>query len=114
MRKQGKEELSLCGVFGAGLCGDYLYCSPRHSLLLHRLLDVLLPNRRRQSSLTTTSVHCMRAQLLCPWLPVMSACMLICLAFGKGIVHMRIAGICSGACLCRYLQGLVALYALPA
>jgi len=84
-------------VYDVGLCGDYLYCSPRHSLLLHRLLDVLLPNRRRQSSLTMTSVHCMRAQLLCPWLPVMSACMMICPAFGKGTVHKHIAEGCSRA-----------------
>ncbi len=78
----------MCVWCGAGLCGDYLYCSPRHSLLLHRLLDVLLPSGRRQTSPAMISVRCMRAQSLCPWLAVMSECMMICLGRWTDTVHM--------------------------
>ena len=106
--KHNKEELSL---YGAGLCGGHLYCSPRHSLLLHCLLDVLLPSGRRQLSLARLSSQCMPAQST--W-PVMSECMMTRSAFGKGTIHMHIAERCSRACLCCYLQRLVALYALLA
>lgn len=44
----------------------------------------------------------------------MNACMMTCLAFGKGTGHMHISERCSRACLCCYLQSLIALCALLA